>query len=141
MRRLIAMYGPVGYRSSGVVHPPRPLGARLDRIRRRVEDVTRRRFNSVLANLCRGGADSVGWHRDSDYAHGGRPDIGSVSFGATRRFEIRDGTARGAIDLGSGSVLLITGPAVSRWYHRIPKTSRPVGPRVNLTFRSMVPAG
>src|SRR5215468_5650353 len=64
MPRLIAMYGPVGYRYSGVMHPPRPLTARLDAIRRRVEDVTGRAFNSVLANLYRHGRDSVGWHRD-----------------------------------------------------------------------------
>src|SRR5205814_6353472 len=33
MPRLIAMYGPVGYRHSGVVHPPRPLPPRLEPIR------------------------------------------------------------------------------------------------------------
>jgi alkylated DNA repair dioxygenase AlkB len=138
MPRLIAMYGPVGYRYSGVVHPP--LTARLDAIRRRVEEVTGRAFNSVLANLYRDGDDSVGWHRDSDYAHAGQPDIASVSFGATRRFEVRDrtGRARAAEDLVSGTVLVMTGDAVARWWHRVPKTSGPVGPRVNLTFRHMV---
>jgi len=139
MPRRIAMYGPVGYRYSGVVHPPRPLPGRLDAIRRRVEAAARRRFNSVLANLYRDGRDSVGWHRDSDYAHGGQPDIASVSFGATRRFELRDERGRrAAIDLESGSVLLITGDAVARWFHRIPKTAAAVGARVNLTFRHMV---
>ena len=140
MPRLIAMYGPVGYRYSGVVHPPRPLTSRLAAIRRRVEDATGNAFNSVLANLYRDGRDSVGWHRDSDYAHGGQPDIASLSFGATRRFEIRDrdGRSRAAVDLESGSVLLMTGAAVARWQHRLVKTSGPVGPRVNLTFRHMV---
>jgi alkylated DNA repair dioxygenase AlkB len=142
MPRLIAMYGPVGYRYSGVVHPPRRLSPRLEVIRRRVESVTGLPFNSVLANFYRDGSDSVGWHRDSDYAHGGQSDIASVSFGATRRFEVRDrtGQARAAEDLTSGSLLIITGDAVSRWWHRVPKTSRPVGPRVNLTFRHMVAA-
>ena len=97
MPRLIAMYGPVGYRYSGVVHPPRPLPPRLDAIRRRVEEVAGRAFNSVLANLYRDGRDSVGWHRDSDYAHGGQPDIASVSFGATRRFDLRDRDGRDAL--------------------------------------------
>ena len=143
MPRLIAMYGPVGYRYSGVVHPPRALPARLDAIRARVEGLTGRRYNSVLANLYRDGRDSVGWHRDSDYAHGGQPDIASVSFGATRRFELRDATHGGrvGIDLPSGSVLLMTGDAIARWWHRVAKTSHPVGPRVNLTFRHMVAAG
>src|SRR5262245_51689182 len=143
MPRLIAMYGPVGYRYSGVVHPPRPLPPRLDAIRRCVEDVAARPFNSVLANLYRDGRDSVGWHRDSDYAHGGQRDIASVSLGATRRFEMRErgGRTRVGVDLPSGSVLLMTGEAVSRWWHRVAKTSHPVGPRVNLTFRHMVAGG
>jgi alkylated DNA repair dioxygenase AlkB len=139
MPRLVAMYGPVGYRYSGVVHPPRPLSPRLEVIRQRVEALTGRAFNSVLANLYRHGRDSVGWHRDSDYVHGGQPDIASVSFGSTRRFELRDGAGTcAAEDLASGSLLLITGDAVAHWWHRVPKTSRPVGPRVNLTFRHMV---
>ncbi len=140
MPRLIAMYGPVGYRYSGVVHPPCPLTPRLQAIRRHVEAATGTRFNSVLANLYRDGRDSVGWHRDSDYAHGGQPDIASLSFGATRRFEVRDaeGRSRAAVDLESGSLLLITGEAIDRWHHRLAKTTRPVGPRVNLTFRHMV---
>ena len=139
MPRLIAMYGPVGYRYSGVVHPPHALPARLEDIRRRVERVTGRAFNSVLANLYRDGRDSVGWHRDSDYAHGGQPDIASVTFGAIRRFEVRAAARRpcAAVDLPSGSVLLITGEAVMRWWHRVPKTRDAVGPRVNLTFRHM----
>ena len=64
-----------------------------------------------------------------------------MSFGATRRFEMRDGERRAAIDLEAGSVLLITGDAIARWSHRVPKTTQPVGPRINLTFRHMVAAG
>jgi alkylated DNA repair dioxygenase AlkB len=140
MPRLIAMYGPVGYRYSGVVHPPRALPPRLEEIRRTVTAVTGRYFNSVLANLYRDGGDSVGWHRDSDYAHGGQPDIASVSFGAGRRFELRDagGRSRVALELESGSVLLMTGAAVARWWHRVPKSRAVTGPRVNLTYRHMV---
>jgi alkylated DNA repair dioxygenase AlkB len=142
MPRLIAMYGPVGYRYSGVVHPPQPLTARLEAIRAAVEAATGLLFNSVLANLYRDGRDSVGWHRDSDYAHGGRAAIASVSFGAVRRFELRErtGPPSAAIDLEPGSLLTMDAGAVARWWHRVPKTTRPVGPRVNLTFRHMVAA-
>ena len=89
MPRLIAMYGPAGYRYSGVVHPAQPLTPRLQAIRATVEAASGLAFNSVLANLYRDGHDSVGWHRDSDYAHGGQPAIASVSFGAVRRFQLR----------------------------------------------------
>ena len=142
MPRLIAMYGPVGYRYSGVVHPPQSFTAPLEAIRAAVEAATGLEFNSVLANLYRDGCDSVGWHRDSDYAHGGRAAIASVSFGAVRRFELREraGPPAAAVDLEPGSVLLMDAGAVARWWHRVPKTPRPVGPRVNLTFRYMVAA-
>ncbi len=142
MPRLIAMYGPVGYRYSGVVHPPQPLTTRLETIRAAIEAATGLAFNSVLANLYRDGRDSVGWHRDSDYAHGGRAAIASLSFGAVRRFELREraGPPAVAIDLEPGSLLLMDAGAVARWWHRVPKTSCQVGPRVNLTFRHMVAA-
>ena len=139
MPRLIAMYGPVGYRSSGVEHPPSPLPPRVAAIRDRVERRTGRRFNSVLMNLYRDGRDGVGWHRDSDYAHGGQPDIASVSLGAERALPLRDGDGRREeIALASGSLLVMSGEAVARWWHRVPKTTRPIGPRINLTFRHMV---
>src|SRR5437773_4982107 len=81
MPRLVAMYGPVGYRYSGVAHPPRPLSPPLEVIRTRVENGTGRPFNSVLANLYRDGRDSVGWLRASEYDHGGQQAIASVRFG------------------------------------------------------------
>jgi alkylated DNA repair dioxygenase AlkB len=139
MPRLIAMYGPVGYRYSGVEHPPQPLPSRVEAIRERVEAATGTPFNSVLLNLYRDGRDSVSWHRDNDYDHGGQPDIASLSLGATRRFQLRDGAGRRAdVALESGSVLLASGEALERWWHCVPKTARAVGPRVNLTYRHMV---
>jgi len=139
MPRLIAMYGPVGYRYSGVQHPPRPLPDRVAAIRDRVEAATGLRFNSALLNLYRDGRDSVSWHRDDDYLHGGQPDIGSVSLGATRRFQVHDGEGcRAEIALEGGSLLLVSGAALARWWHCVPKTAQQVGPRVNLTFRHMV---
>jgi alkylated DNA repair dioxygenase AlkB len=139
MPRLIAMCGPVGYRYSGVEHPPKSLPPRVAAILDRIEAVTGLRFNSALLNLYRDGRDSVSWHRDDDYLHGGQPDIASVSFGATRRFRMRDADHRTAeMDLEAGSLLLVTGDALARWWHCVPKTSRAVGPRVNLTFRHMV---
>jgi alkylated DNA repair dioxygenase AlkB len=139
MPRLIAMYGPVGYRYSGVEHPPRAMPVRVAAIRDRVEAATGRRFNSVLLNLYRDGRDSVSWHRDNDYADGGQPDLGSVSLGAVRRFQVRDARGqRAEIMLEPGSLLFVTGEALARWWHCVPKTALPVGPRINLTFRHMV---
>jgi alkylated DNA repair dioxygenase AlkB len=100
--------------------------------------VTGQRFNAVLLNLYRDGRDSVSWHRDDDYEAGTHADIASVSFGAVRCLQMRDragGAAR--LDLESGSLLLMRSEALQRWWHCVPKTARPVGPRVNLTFRDL----
>src|SRR2546428_12268707 len=75
MPRLVAMYGPVGYRYSGTVHPPRRLAPRLEEIRPYLEAVTGRAFNSAPADLHPDRRHSAGWDRDRDYAHGGPPDL------------------------------------------------------------------
>jgi len=139
MPRLIQMYGPHGYRYSGLSHPPRPLGPRLEALRQQVQGATGLAFNSVLLNLYRSGQDSMGWHRDDDYPHGGQPAVASLSLGATRRFRLRPcGGGEGvALDLESGSLLLLSGEALTGWQHALPRTARPVGPRLNLTWRQM----
>ena len=143
MPRRICMFGPHGYDYSGVHHPPLPLLPRLDAIRRQVEERTGVPFNSVLCNLYRSGADSMGWHTDDDYPSGGQPMVASVSLGGRRVFRMRPRRAeapRRSIgwELPSGSLLCMDGVSRTDWQHAIPRTRRPVAPRINLTFRHMV---
>ncbi len=137
MPRRIAFYGPHDYGYSGLVHQARPLTPCLGRILERVEALSGARFNTVLVNLYRDGADGMGWHADDDYPHGGHPAIASVSYGATRRFKLRGRGHGGActLELPDRSLLLMAQGTQSRWQHCVPKTKRAVGPRVNLTFR------
>ena len=98
------------------------------------------RFNSVLANLYRDGRDSMGWHSDDEPELGREPAIASLSFGAVRRFRFRSRETRrvaGAIDLAHGSLLVMRGATQRLYQHDLPKTSAAVGPRVNLTFRTI----
>jgi alkylated DNA repair dioxygenase AlkB len=138
--RLVAFYGPHDYAYSGIVHAARPLPAAIDALRRRLVDETGHPFNTVLLNLYRGGADSVSWHSDDDYPHGGAPAVASVSLGATRRFRVapkRGAAPSVAIDLTPGSLLLMEGRSQLDYRHAVPKTTAVVGARVNLTFRCM----
>lgn len=139
MPRRIQLYGPHGYRYSGLLHPARPLTPTLEALRSRVELATGLAFNSVLLNLYRDGQDSMGWHQDDDYPHGGQPAVASLSLGATRRFRLRPrGGGPGlSLDLDSGSLLVLSGEALTGWQHAVPRTARPVGPRLNLTWRHM----
>ncbi len=138
--RLVSWHGDAGatYVYSGVTHAPQPWTAPLDAIRARVAELAGVSFNSVLANLYRDGRDGMGWHADDEPELGPEPVIASVSFGATRRFRMkhrRASTAPLDIPLTHGSVLVMRGATQRCWWHSVPKTARPVGERINLTFR------
>ncbi len=139
MPRRIAWYGDVPYGYSGVKHPARPFSARIAAIAATVEARTGVAFNTVLVNLYRGGADSMGWHADDDYPPGATAAIASVSLGAARRFDLRErgGAGRASVILGHGSMLWMGEGTQPAWQHQLPKVRGDVGVRVNLTFRSL----
>jgi alkylated DNA repair dioxygenase AlkB len=98
------------------------------------------RFNSVLVNLYRDGNDGVAWHADDEPELGREPLIVSVSLGATRSFQLRrrdDRNERRDLELHHGDVVVMHGLTQALWMHQVPKTAKPVGPRLNLTFRSV----
>ena len=111
---------------------------------RRVERVVGATFDSVLVQLYRDGSDSMGWHSDDEPALGPRPLIASVSLGASRRFVLRHRTRRDVerveLWLDDASLLVMRGDTQHAWHHALPKTRRPVGPRINLTFRRLLSA-
>ena len=142
MPRLTAWYGDAGktYRYSGLLNEPLPWFSELARLRELVAGVAGTGFNSVLMNQYRDGADSMSWHTDDEPELGRNPTIASLSFGAERNFLLKHvGTSeRAGFALGHGSLLIMEGPLQHHWVHRVPKTSRVVGVRVNLTFRWIV---
>ena len=99
-------------------------------------------MNSVLANLYRDGRDAMGWHSDDEPELGPRPVIASLSLGGTRRFVFRhrrEPERKYELPLGHGSLLLMRGDTQADWKHALPRTARPVAPRINLTFRRILP--
>jgi len=131
------------YRYSGVRHEPHPWPSLLLPLRERLAGETGVPFNSVLANLYRDGRDSMGWHSDDEPELGERPLIASLSLGATRRFVLRhrrDPSRKHTLQLPDGSLLLMRGDTQAQWRHALPRTARPIGPRINLTFRRIGPA-
>lgn len=138
--RLTAWYGDEGksYTYSGIEQHPEPWTPTLFFIKTRIEKIAKVKFNSVLLNLYRNGRDSVAWHSDDEPELGQNPIIGSVSFGATRRFSFRHKQIKERkveIDLPHGSFLLMQGETQHHWRHQIAKTTKDVSPRINLTFR------
>jgi alkylated DNA repair dioxygenase AlkB len=95
------------------------------------------------AGLClyRDGRDSVAWHGDT-IGRGRSEDtmVAIISIGAPRALMLRPrGGGRGLRHLlGHGDLIVMGGSCQRTWEHAVPKTSRPVGPRISIQFR---PAG
>lgn len=139
--RLTAWHGEPGkpYTYSHIAMAPEPWTPVLLDIKARVESAAGVKFNSVLLNLYRRGKDGVSWHRDNEPELGENPVIGSVSLGETRRFQFRHRSRKDmetiSLDLTHGSLLIMKGGTQKYWEHQITKTVKPVGERINLTFR------
>ncbi|WP_027931892.1 alpha-ketoglutarate-dependent dioxygenase AlkB [Amycolatopsis thermoflava] len=92
------------------------------------------------AGLCfyRDGRDSVAWHGDT-IGRGSHEDtmVAIVSVGAPRSMLLRPrgGGATVRQLLGPGDLIVMGGSCQRTWEHAIPKTNRPVGPRISIQFR------
>jgi alkylated DNA repair dioxygenase AlkB len=93
------------------------------------------------AGLClyRDGADSVAWHGDR-IGRGSTQDtiVAIVSLGAPRALRLRPrggGAPSLRFDVGHGDLLVMGGSCQRTWEHCVPKTARPVGPRISVQFR------
>ncbi|HEY1141420.1 MAG TPA: alpha-ketoglutarate-dependent dioxygenase AlkB [Lysobacter sp.] len=129
------------YRYSGTLFEPHPWPDALKPVRERLERTLEVGFNSVLANLYRDGNDAMGWHSDAEPELGPAPVIASISLGATRRFVLKhrnDAARKLAIDLPHGSLLVMSGQTQRHYRHALPRTTRPTGARINLTFRQIL---
>ncbi|XP_006894959.1 PREDICTED: alpha-ketoglutarate-dependent dioxygenase alkB homolog 2 [Elephantulus edwardii] len=146
-----ATYGDAGvtYSFSGLTLSPKPWIPVLERIRDRVSLVTGQIFNFVLINRYKDGHDHIGEHRDDERELAPGSPIASVSFGACRDFFFRHKDSRGKhpslrvqpvrLQLAHGSLLLMNPPTNSHWYHSLPVRKKILAPRVNLTFRKILP--
>lgn len=138
--RLTALFGnegkPYGY--SNIVMQPHHWNTLLVFIKDEIESVCQENFTTVLLNYYRDGKDSNGWHADNEKELGRNPIIASVSFGVERSFHLQHNTLKEQklkINLEHGSLLIMKGTTQHFWKHQIPKTTKEIGSRINLTFR------
>ena len=92
------------------------------------------------AGLCfyRDGRDSVAWHGDT-IGRSRTEDtmVAILSLGTPRRLLLRPrgGGETLRYTVGHGDLLVMGGSCQRTWEHAVPKTSRPVGPRISVQFR------
>lgn len=113
----------------------------LESTRRRVEAFTGKNYNYCLVNVYRDGNDCVHWHQDNESILVPRASIASVSFGVTRKFQVKeDHPGRipiTSIPMRSRSLLEMKGTIQETHRHRVPKEKGIEGIRINITFRSV----
>ena len=95
----------------------------------------------VSAGMClyRDGRDSVAWHGDT-IGRSARHDtmVAILSLGSPRNLALRPragGHETLRFPLGHGDLIVMGGSCQRTWEHAIPKTAKPVGPRISVQFR------
>ncbi|SDS65043.1 alpha-ketoglutarate-dependent dioxygenase AlkB [Jiangella sp. DSM 45060] len=95
----------------------------------------------TTAGMCfyRDGRDSVAWHGDT-IGRSRTEDtmVAIVSLGAPRALLLRQrggGSATLRFAVGHGDLLVMGGSCQRTWEHAVPKTAKPVGPRISVQFR------
>lgn len=141
-KRKVAWYGekPFEYTYSNTTKHALPWTKELLELKNILEKETGETFNSCLLNLYHNGDEGMAWHSDAEKDLKKDGAIGSLSFGAERKFGFKHKQTGEKVELilEHGSLLVMKGTTQTHWLHRLPPTKKVTRPRVNLTFRTIV---
>jgi alkylated DNA repair dioxygenase AlkB len=130
--RLLCFYG------ADDALPDPVLGAARDALSRHYRAELGEEFATAGLCLYRDGRDSVAWHGDT-IGRGAAEDtmVAIVSLGTPRPLLLRPRGGGPAIrhEVGHGDLIVMGGSCQRTWEHAVPKTARPVGPRISVQFR------
>ena len=141
-KRKVAWYGDSDYlyTYSNTTKQALAWTKELSYLKQIVEEKLETKFNSCLSNLYHDGNEGVGWHSDDEKSLGKNSIIGSLSFGAERKFLFRHKQTKQEVSLilEHGSLLVMKDTTQTNWLHSLPKSKKITGPRINLTFRTIM---
>lgn len=141
-KRKVAWYGDRSfeYSYSNITKKALSWTPELLALKSATEEQTGETFNSCLLNLYHSGEEGMAWHSDGEKDLKKNGAIGSLSFGAERRFLFKHKQTKQLVpvELEHGSLLVMKGTTQTHWLHRLPPTTKVKRPRVNLTFRTIV---
>jgi len=141
-KRKVAWYGeePFSYTYSNTTKTALPWTPELLFLKNLAEKHSGETYNSCLLNLYHDGSEGMAWHSDGEKDLRKNGAIGSLSFGAERKFCFKHKKSGEKIDvfLEAGSLLVMKGETQTHWLHRLPPTTKVHQPRINLTFRTIV---
>ncbi len=140
-KRKVAWYGdkPFDYTYSKTTKLALPWTKELLELKNIIENKTGEKFNSCLLNLYHNGGEGMTWHSDDEQNLKKNGAIGSLSFGAERKFSFKHKETKQTVCvyLERGSLLIMKGKTQTNWLHCMPPTKKIKIPRINLTFRTI----
>jgi alkylated DNA repair dioxygenase AlkB len=140
-KRKVAWYGDTDfeYTYSNTTKRALPWTTELLELKVIVEEISGEKFNSCLLNLYHNGDEGMAWHSDAEKDLKKNGAIGSLSFGAERKFTFKHKETKETVSLilEHGSLLVMKDTTQTNWLHRLPPTKRITKPRINLTFRAI----
>ena len=140
-KRKVAWYGekPFAYTYSNSTKHALPWTKELLELKTIIEKETGETFNSCLLNLYHNGEEGMAWHSDGERDLKQDGAIGSLSFGAERKFAFKHKQTKEKVELvlEHGSLLVMKDTTQTHWLHRLPPSKKITTPRVNLTFRTI----
>ena len=140
-KRKVAWYGDSGfeYSYSNTTKLALAWTPELLVLKSLIENATGETFNSCLLNLYHTGDEGMAWHSDAEKDLKKDGAIGSLSFGAERKFAFKHKQTKETVSmvLEHGSLLLMKGTTQTNWLHRLPPSKLISRPRINLTFRTI----
>ena len=141
-KRKVAWYGdrPYQYAYSNITKNALPWTKELLQLKNIVEKESGEQYNSCLLNLYHNGEEGMAWHSDAEKDLKKNGAIGSLSFGAERKFSFKHKENKETVSvlLENGSLLVMKDQTQSFWLHRLPPTKKIFQPRINLTFRTII---
>lgn len=140
-KRKVAWYGdsPFRYTYSKVTKEALLWTPELLVLKNRIEKATGETFNSCLLNLYHSGDEGMAWHSDDEIDLKKNGAIGSITFGAERKFAFKHKHTDQKVEmlLEHGSLLVMKDTTQTFWLHRLPPSKKVKKPRINLTFRTI----
>ena len=141
-KRKVAWYADTNfeYTYSNITKRALPFTKELVELKSIIELKTGEQFNSCLLNLYHTGDEGMAWHSDAEKDLKKNGAIGSLSFGAERKFSFKHKQTKETVSviLEHGSLLMMKDDTQTNWLHRLPPTKKTKSPRINLTFRTIV---
>ena len=140
-KRKVAWYGDLDleYTYSNITKKALRWTKELLELKSIAEERTGEKFNSCLLNLYHNGGEGMAWHSDAEKDLKKNGVIGSMSFGAERKFGFKHKATKETVSviLEHGSLLVMKGTTQTNWQHQLPPTKIIIRPRINLTFRTI----